>query len=473
MLKDLGLPLEFWDRAIVADAYLRNRTATVPVADDKLTSPEEAWTGEVLSIDHVRVWGCKCYSYVDSKSLPAKSRHDKLMDRGRVAVLVGYDERTTSQYQVYTPDMHSVIKASVVKFDEDAKGGDLELKLPKITAVGKNALKIVRPNWNGESNTVPDRKPRGRPPKATPSQGEPITAAQKAPEAPVIQQEDPPPIVPEQPSEPPDTSIASDPERKDVQDLVATKLFSHVKIPKRRRNDEDNNDAADCLAKRVRALLAFSAYKDENSLNGSGVDELDYIAKHICGLIAIAAREDEFDRDAEMIDVPLLYQIPMPTTYEEVISDPIYGKFWLAAANLEVEALTANRTWDFVKAPRGVNLVTNKWVFSVKYTTQGAIERYKARLVARGFSQVHGVDYSETFAPTSSLYGYCGYNGPRMRASGCKQRFYRSGAQRRNLYDATKRCCSASWNGPASAQESLWAETSRTRLEHEDYQGAG
>ena len=82
----------------------------------------------------------------------------------------------------------------------------------------------------------------------------------------------------------------------------------------------------------------------------------------------MATREDEFNRDAKMVDVPLLYQIPIPTTYEKAISDPIYGKFWLAAANLEVEALTANRTWDFVKAPRSVNLVTNKWVFSVKYT---------------------------------------------------------------------------------------------------------
>ena len=177
MLKDLGLPLKFWDRAIVADAYLRNRTATGPVADGKLTSPEKVWTGEVPSIDYVRVWGYKCYSYVDPKSLPAKSRHDKLIDRGRIAVLIGYDKRTTSQYQVYAPNMHVVIKAFIIKFDENAKGGDLKLKLPKITAVGKNALKIVRPGWNGESNTVPDRKPRGRPPKATPSQGEPITAA--------------------------------------------------------------------------------------------------------------------------------------------------------------------------------------------------------------------------------------------------------------------------------------------------------
>ena len=52
------------------------------------------------------------------------------MDNGRFAVFMGYDERTTKPYQVYAPDMHAVIKASVVKFDENEKGGNIDLRLP-------------------------------------------------------------------------------------------------------------------------------------------------------------------------------------------------------------------------------------------------------------------------------------------------------------------------------------------------------
>jgi hypothetical protein len=52
-----------------------------------------------------------------------------------------------------------------------------------------------------------------------------------------------------------------------------------------------------------------------------------------------------------------------------------------------------------VDAPKGANIVSCKWVFKIKRLPNGQIDRYKARLVVRGFSQRYGVDYEETFAP--------------------------------------------------------------------------
>jgi hypothetical protein len=71
MLKDAGLLIEFWDEAVEADTYMRNRTDTGPTIDGKRISPEEAFTGKTPSINHIRVWGSKCYSYIYPKTIPA------------------------------------------------------------------------------------------------------------------------------------------------------------------------------------------------------------------------------------------------------------------------------------------------------------------------------------------------------------------------------------------------------------------
>src|SRR6201992_2262525 len=59
-----------------------------------------------------------------------------------------------------------------------------------------------------------------------------------------------------------------------------------------------------------------------------------------------------------------------------------------------------NGTWILVKAPPGINLVGGRWVMFRKRNSDGSIERYKARWVAKGYKQVYGIDYEEVFAPT-------------------------------------------------------------------------
>eukprot|EP00253_Pinus_taeda_P004628 PITA_04628 len=71
--------------------------------------------------------------------------------------------------------------------------------------------------------------------------------------------------------------------------------------------------------------------------------------------------------------------------------------------NEEYHSLLANDTWDLVPLPKGRKLVRCKWVYSTKYGPDGKVDKHKAHLVAKGFSQVEGIDYTETFSPVAKM----------------------------------------------------------------------
>ncbi|XRB19312.1 retrovirus-related Pol polyprotein [Pseudoscourfieldia marina] len=88
-----------------------------------------------------------------------------------------------------------------------------------------------------------------------------------------------------------------------------------------------------------------------------------------------------------------------PRTYEEAIHSKDHER-WILAIDSELNSHQLNGTWIVIDNDGTVkNLIGCKWVFKIKLNSDGSIARYKARLVAQGFSQIHGVDYSETYAP--------------------------------------------------------------------------
>ena len=64
----------------------------------------------------------------------------------------------------------------------------------------------------------------------------------------------------------------------------------------------------------------------------------------------------------------------------------------------EYKSILMNDVWEVVPRPQGKSMVTSKWIYKVKNSTDGNVEKCKARFVARGFSQKEGIDYDETFA---------------------------------------------------------------------------
>ena len=90
---------------------------------------------------------------------------------------------------------------------------------------------------------------------------------------------------------------------------------------------------------------------------------------------------------------------PDPQSYEEAMRSSVKEE-WVRAMDQEMESILRNGTYTLVDLPSGRKAISNKWVYKTKLDSQGMIDRRKARLVIRGFSQVSGLDFVDTFAPT-------------------------------------------------------------------------
>jgi len=85
-----------------------------------------------------------------------------------------------------------------------------------------------------------------------------------------------------------------------------------------------------------------------------------------------------------------------PTSFAEATRQ----KEWKEAIINEYDLVLANGTWNLVDFPHDVKPISCKWVYRVKYKPNGKIDKYKERIVAKGFAQQEGIDYEENFAPT-------------------------------------------------------------------------
>ncbi|KAK8554368.1 hypothetical protein V6N12_031332 [Hibiscus sabdariffa] len=89
-----------------------------------------------------------------------------------------------------------------------------------------------------------------------------------------------------------------------------------------------------------------------------------------------------------------------PKTYQEAVLSPDSEK-WLEAMRSEMDSMSNNQVWTLVEPPEGIKPIGCKWVFKKKIDMDGHVQTYNGQLVAKGFRQIHGIDYDETFSPVA------------------------------------------------------------------------
>lgn len=92
--------------------------------------------------------------------------------------------------------------------------------------------------------------------------------------------------------------------------------------------------------------------------------------------------------------------IEEPKSLKQALASP-YSRDWTEAMEAELTSIIDNNTWTLVELPKGRRAIGSKWVYKVKHDSNGEVAKFKARLVAQGFTQRYGTDYDETFAPVA------------------------------------------------------------------------
>jgi hypothetical protein len=115
------------------------------------------------------------------------------------------------------------------------------------------------------------------------------------------------------------------------------------------------------------------------------------------------SRFDEFVTGSDLDEIENMHNLAVYTTNDDPKNYDEAQKLdvWRKAMDSEIESIESNNTWSLTTLPDGANVIGVKWIFKTKYNEKGEVEKHKARLVAKGYSQKHGIDYNEVFAPVA------------------------------------------------------------------------
>ena len=376
MLHAAGLPLSFWECAVMAAVYLRNRSPTKALTD---ATPYEAWRGDKPDLSHLRVFGCRAYMHVD------KTKRSKLQPRSIPVVFVGYAAEAKA-WLVYDPVSSKKTHVSRdVTFHESVPGGTLlsPAVRPAEAAEKTTAVRAAEPavsNSSGSSGATRAAEPVGtgrlsmiKVSLDTDTESEdgddnaPGAAVPSGQQS-VSQSAVTSPAATERPAMASADSVRSSP-----------RTANHaptVNLPPGVQHEDQFAKPHKQLSKTERALRQLAPH------NTPGRTE----------------RTHEQHRALYALAVEVAESIGEPRTYREAVRSPHRAK-WERAMQEELDSIKDNDTFSLVPLPAGRHAIGCKWVFKIKRHADGSVERYKARLVAKGYSQLYGIDFTETFAP--------------------------------------------------------------------------
>ncbi|GJP37861.1 hypothetical protein CLOM_g22265 [Closterium sp. NIES-68] len=348
LLRDAGLPYKFWPEAVRQVVTVKNRV--LMYVGEQHWVPYERWLGKKPLVDMLRVWGCMGLVMV-----PKEQRH-KLEVAAVWAVHLGMAPDSKG-WLMWDPRSKKTIVSRDVKFVENVMYNDWQQQQQvqiglRLQELQRSAVEEVQPHL--------DDRP-----------GSELTSDHSG----GVEQ----PTVGDEPEE----GLEDESTRVDSPSVPMTSPPARVIKRSAQRGASTQMQQSTTREKRAAAPPSRLGY---SRLGGPKQ-----------GAMAVQADESDDEESAFCFFTTLPSD---PATLHEAWTGPLKAK-WKPSTDEEFNSLIENETWDLVNLPKGRRAIGNKWVFRTKTGADGEVERYKSRLVAKGFEQKEKEDYKEVFAPVA------------------------------------------------------------------------
>ena len=378
MRHDSRLPKYLWGEAVNFATWLKNCTSTRALGN---VTPYERLYGNKPNLAGVPEWGQRVWVHDDSGS--------KLDARAIEGHWVGYDKDSTHTHRIYIPSKSSIAVEQNIRFaptnvtihtgpapvnsSPAPPSPVLPSALPPISTTAQPFPSDVQ-DLEGEEEGEEDEEGDGEEDWHDPA----------------------PPGQYQSPAVNKNKANKSQPKTGEPSYAQPTQTSTRKTKPgKIDRRIEAGEGTADG---RITSSTKSQASKKPKKKGGTTVAFTEEFA-HFGIDFAFAAEL------APVVEAAIGDSKEDPDTIEEARSRSDWP-LWQQAMDREMKTLEDAGTWETVPRPTGRNIVGSKWVFHIKRKADGSINKYKARLVAWGFTQIYGTDYFKTYSPVAKLTSF-------------------------------------------------------------------